>query len=468
MKKAFIITVSILSVVIVGLIVALSLTTTNLTSTSASLESIYQRNFYDLVANVNNMEVEVSKLMVSNDSTSQQKILSNLKQQSSDAEGTLSYLPVSSDVLMETTQFMNKLNGYCSSLITYKQGKIEDEDYVALSQVMKSIASIKQELNSVMEKIMMGYRISDNLGGQGVENDNFSANFSSFSNDTIAYPSLIYDGPFSDSLNNKSIKGLVGENISQEQATLKVQEIYGNNAEISFKNETKGRFETYDYQVKLNDKTYFVQITKKGGFLLTVSANVTEQSQSNEQAQSGTDSGSKPSTDVDESIKISQIDAKTSANDRAIDLATKFAKERGLKDMECVWSASSNKTAYVNLAPVIDDIIMYPDLIKVKVDLTDETIVGWEASSYAYNHVEREDLVATLSSTDAKKKVSSNLTIDDQKLCVIPLDFVGETLAYEFSGDYEGYKYYLYIDAYTGDQVRVLRVIQTNEGELVL
>ncbi len=468
MKKAFIITVSILSVVIVGLIVALSLTTTNLTSTSASLESIYQRNFYDLVANVNNMEVEVSKLMVSNDSTSQQKILSNLKQQSSDAEGTLSYLPVSSDVLMETTQFMNKLNGYCSSLITYKQGKIEDEDYVALSQVMKSIASIKQELNSVMEKIMMGYRISDNLGGQGVENDNFSANFSSFSNDTIAYPSLIYDGPFSDSLNNKSIKGLVGENISQEQATLKVQEIYGNNAEISFKNETKGRFETYDYQVKLNDKTYFVQITKKGGFLLTVSANVTEPSQSNEQAQSGTDSGSKPSTDVDESIKISQIDAKTSANDRAIDLATKFAKERGLKDMECVWSASSNKTAYVNLAPVIDDIIMYPDLIKVKVDLTDETIVGWEASSYAYNHVEREDLVATLSSTDAKKKVSSNLTIDDQKLCVIPLDFVGETLAYEFSGDYEGYKYYLYIDAYTGDQVRVLRVIQTNEGELVL
>ncbi len=468
MKKAFIITVSILSVAIVGLIIALSLTTTNLTTTSASLESIYQRNFYDLVANVNNMEVEVSKLMVSNDSTSQQKILSNLKQQSSDAEGTLSYLPVSSDVLMETTQFMNKLNGYCTSLITYKQGKIEDEDYVALSQVMKSIASIKEELNSVMDKIMMGYRISDNLGGQGVENDNFSANFSSFSNDTIAYPSLIYDGPFSDSLNSKSIKGLVGENISQEQATAKVEEIYGKNAEITFKNETKGRFETFDYQVKLNNKTYFVQITKKGGFLLTVSANVAEQTQSNEQAKSGNDSGSKPSTDVDESIKISQIDAKTSSNDRAIDLATKFAKERGLKDMECVWSASSNKTAYVNLAPVVDDIIMYPDLIKVKVDLTDETIVGWEASSYAYNHIEREDLVATLSSADARKKVSSNLSIDDQKLCVIPLDFVGETLAYEFSGDYEGYKYYLYIDAYTGDQVRVLRVIQTNEGELVL
>ena len=468
MKKAFIITVSILSLVIVGLIVALSLTTTNLTSTSASLESLYQRNFYDLVANVNNMEVEVSKLMVSNDSTSQQKILSNLKQQSSNAEGSLSYLPVSSDVLLETTQFMNKLNGYCSSLITYKDGKIDDEDYITLSQIMKSIASIKQELNSVMDKIMAGYRISDNLGGQGVEDDDFSTNFSTISSDTIAYPSLIYDGPFSDSVINKTIKGLVGENISQEEATTKLKEIYGDNIEILSQKETNGRFETYDYQLKNDNKTYFVQITKKGGFLLTISANVEESAQTDEQSTTGQNSGKKSSTTVDESIKISQIDAKTSSNDKAISLATTFAKNIGLNDMECVWSASSNKTAYINLAPVVEDIIMYPDLIKVKVDLSDDTIVGWEASSYAYNHVEREDLVATLSKTDAKSKVSSNLIVDDQKLCVIPLDFVGETLAYEFSGNYEGYKYYLYIDAYTGDQVRVLRVIQTSEGELVL
>ncbi len=468
MKKAFVITVSILSLVIVGLIVALSLTTTNLTSTSASLESLYQRNFYDLVANVNNMEVEVSKLMVSNDSTSQQKILSNLKQQSSDAEGSLSYLPVSSDVLLETTQFMNKLNGYCTSLITYKQGQIEDEDYVTLSQIMKSIASIKQELNNVMDKIMTGYRISDNLGGDGVKSDDFSANFSTISSDTIAYPSLIYDGPFSDSVINKTIKGLVGEEIDGEEAMKKVKEIYGEEAQVTFQNETKGRFETFDYQVESQNKTYFVQITKKGGFLLTISANVDEIEQSNEQASTGNDSGDKSSTNVEESIKTSEIDAKTTSNNTAIDLATTFAKDRGLADMECVWSASSNKTAYVNLAPVVDDIIMYPDLIKVKIDLTDNSIVGWEASSYAYNHVEREDLVATLSKTDAKSKVSSNLVIDSQKLCVIPLDFVGETLAYEFSGNYEGYKYYLYIDAYTGDQVRVLRVIQTSEGELVL
>ena len=64
--------------------------------------------------------------------------------------------------------------------------------------------------------------------------------------------------------------------------------------------------------------------------------------------------------------------------------------------------------------------------------------------------------------------MSKNLTIDSQKLCVIPLDYVGETLAYEFAGKYDNFNYYLYIDAYTGSQVRVLRVIQTEQGELVL
>ena len=111
---------------------------------------------------------------------------------------------------------------------------------------------------------------------------------------------------------------------------------------------------------------------------------------------------------------------------------------------------------------------MYPDLIKAKIDLNDNIVIGWEASSYAFNHVEREDLIAQLSLSEARKLVSNNLTIENERLCVIPLDFKGETLAYEFSGNYQGFKYYLYIDAYTGNQVRVLRIIQTDQGELVM
>lgn len=464
MKKAFIITVSILSCIVLVLGLTLFSTKSTLTSTSANLENVYQRSFYDLVNNVNNMEVEVSKLLVSNDSTSQQKILSNIKQQTGEAETSLSLLPVNSNVVYETSMFMNKLNGYCSSLITYNDGTIGEADLETLESVHNSINNIKNELNKIIEKIMNGYRISDNLGMEG-EMNNFSSNFTSFTTDTMQFPSLIYDGPFSDSTINKTIKGLKDFEITEDEAKEYVTSLFSDGADVVYLGETKGRFETYDFTLNANNRMYYVQITKQGKFLLTMSANISNTGMNTNTTQSDIE---KNSTESDESVDMEDVNNKSDDLISAINKAKEFAKTLKLDDMECVWSAKTDKTAYINLAPVVDDIIMYPDLIKVKVDLQENIVVGWEASSYAYNHVEREDLIAQLSEEEARELISKNLEIESQKLCVIPLDFVGETLAYEFSGEYYGYKYYLYIDAYTGKQVRVLRVVQTNEGELVL
>ena len=485
MKKAFIITVSILSCVILVLSLFLYSTNVSLNSTNMNLENLYQRSFYDLVNNVNNMEVEVSKLMVSNDSTSQQKSLSKLKQQSSDAENSLSLLPINENILEKTTRFMNQFNGYCTSLITYKDGKIENEDYETLGNVYNSISNIKTELNKIMEKIMKGYRISDNINGNDVNSD-FSLNFSSLSNDTIEYPSLIYDGPFSDSTLKKSIKGLKSTEISENDAENLITKIFDNKiTNLNFLGETNSNFVTFDFGVNTEDgKNYFIQITKQGGFLLTISSNVLNDnlgSVSTEVVKDDNSSGEIEITDennVDETsinkteessiVKVESINNLTSEIEKAIDTAENFAKKLGLNDMKCVWSAASEEISYINLAPVIDDIIMYPDLIKVKVDLKNNSLVGWEATSYAYNHTERDDLIPQLSEDEARKLVSSNLDVNSQKLCVIPLDYVGETLAYEFAGKYNDFNYYLYIDAYNGSQVRILKVVQTDEGELVL
>lgn len=485
MKKAFIITVSILSCVILVLSLFLYSTNVSLNSTNMNLENLYQRSFYDLVNNVNNMEVEVSKLMVSNDSTSQQKSLSKLKQQSSDAENSLSLLPINENILEKTTRFMNQFNGYCTSLITYKDGKIENEDYETLGNAYNSISNIKTELNKIMEKIMKGYRISDNINGNDVNSD-FSLNFSSLSNDTIEYPSLIYDGPFSDSTLKKSIKGLKSTEISENDAENLITKIFDNKiTNLNFLGETNSNFVTFDFGVNTEDgKNYFIQITKQGGFLLTISSNVLNDnlgSVSTEVVKDDNSSEEIEITDennVDESsinkteessiVKVESINNLTSEIEKAIDTAENFAKKLGLNDMKCVWSAASEEISYINLAPVIDDIIMYPDLIKVKVDLKNNSLVGWEATSYAYNHTERDDLIPQLSEDEARKLVSSNLDVNSQKLCVIPLDYVGETLAYEFAGKYNDFNYYLYIDAYNGSQVRILKVVQTDEGELVL
>ena len=483
MKKAFVITVSILSAVIIVLGAFLISTSNNLTATSMSLESMYQRSLYDLVDNVNNLEVEVSKLMVTNDSTSQQKILSSVKQKTSDAEEALSLLPVNNYLLEKTTKFMNQLNGYCTSLISYKDGKLETTDLENINNIHASITTIKEELNKVMEKVMHGYKISENIGNEGEKLSGFSSALSNLSNDTVEYPSLIYDGPFSDSTSQKAIKGIGENEVSENEAESIITKLFQNKiTNLSYLGDTKGKFETYDFGVNTSDgRNYFIQITKKGGFLLTMSSNLLEKTENGGEGSQDSETASQNDLTIEnvdekgtkekaeaEGVKIDEEGAQSRQTKNAQTVAIEFAKKLGLEDMECVWSASSQDVCYVNLAPVIDDIIMYPDLIKVKIDLNEDSIIGWEASSYAYNHTQREDLIAQLSEEDAKALVSKNLNIDTQKLCVIPLDYVGETLAYEFAGKYNNFNYYLYIDAYTGNQVRVLRVIQTNEGELVL
>lgn len=490
MKRAFIITVSILSCIIIAMTIALFSTNSTLNDTSMNLENLYQRSFYDLVNNVNNMEVEVSKLMVTNDSTSQQKSLAKLKQQSSDAENSLSLLPINENVLEKTTRFMNQFNGYCTSLITYKDGKIEDEDYETLGKIYNSIETIKKELNAIMEKIMKGYKISENVSNNGSKSD-FSLNFVGLSNDTIEYPSMIYDGPFSDSTIKRKIKGLEDKEITENDAENLITKIFEDKiTNLNYLGETQSNFVTYDFGVNTEDgKNYFIQITKKGGFLLTISSNILNQQNKNEystEVLKDNNSNNQNIEEVDINKKETENEAEKdvlnkqdvvkveSVNDinketkTAVFVAEKFAEKLGLKNMRCVWSASSDEIAYINLAPVIDEITMYPDLIKVKVDLKNNMIVGWEATSYAYNHIERDDLIPQLTESEAKKLVSKNLQIDSQKLCVIPLEYVGETLAYEFAGTYNDYNYYLYIDAYTGNQVKVLKVVQTSEGELVL
>lgn len=455
MKKAFIITVSILSCVILVLGIVLFNSNNALTQTSASLESVYQRSFYDLVSNVNNMEVEVSKLMVSGDSTSQQKSLSFIKQQTSDAENSLSSLPINNEVLGETSKFMNELNGYCTSLITYKEGKLEENDVNTLNKVHRSLVKIKAELNEIMDKIMSGYKITEH--SDIFSDSGFSKNFSGFNADTLEIPSLIYDGPFSSSTYKKQVKGLKNIEIGEEEGEKIIENILKDNITgINRLGETKGNFETFDYGVNTKNRDYFVQITKKGGFLLNMTSNISSKEEAVDDKTSS------------ENIEADTIDKETERVKKGIDSALEFAKKLNIENLNCVWSAYSNEVAYINLAPSQDDIVLYPDLIKAKVDLETNEVVGWEASSYAYNHTEREDLIPQLDLEDAKKLVSPSLKVEKSRLCVIPLDYVGETLAYEFSGTFDTYKYYLYIDAYTGSQVRVLRVIQTNEGELIL
>ena len=407
-------------------------------NSALSLENIYQRSFFDLVDNVNNAEVKLGKLINSNGGVYSQKLLNEIHENANDAQNNLSYLPISMNGIPETTKFINQLSGFTSVLSTDNENAFSKENLKSLNELYNTISEIKYKLNEVSMDIMKGYNISKHSDiKENVDYTNFTSKIQKIKTFDEDYPTMIYDGPFSDSVVNKKIKGLNYPEINKNQALEIASNIFENAKSVDYISETNGKFKTFDFKIIKDKSEYYAQITKNGGKLLTLSS-------------------------------FSNRKERNISNSQAIEIALNFAKQQGLENMECVWSDLVGNDTYLNLAPVVNNIVYYPDLIKVKVDLGTGEILGWEATSYYTNHVEREIKSPTVTKDSVKNKISDTFKILSSHLTLSPLEYNREVLTYEFKCTKKGATYYFYYNAYDGNLENILKVIETENGNLLM
>lgn len=410
----------------------------NLNTTSVNLEKVYQRTFYDLVDSVNNTENKLSKLLATNDIDYANNLLQEINDNVTNAEIQLSYLPISMNGIPETTKFINQIGGYTNSLVKKtKTSQLSKEEKNKLNELYNSIYGIKINLQKVSNEINNGYVISKNIDVGKEDYNKFTKEFQQIKALDQDYPTMIYDGPFSDAVLNKEIKGLNFEEVSKEEAQKVLENIYPNNNKIDFVSESNGKFQTYDFNVELNNIKLYAQITKKGGKLLTVSA-----------------------------IRNGYEENKTM--EEAIANSKQFLEKMGIENMQCVWNDKLQADAYLNFAPVINNIVVYPDLIKIKVDLSSGEIIGYEACTYYTNHTQRNISSATISKETAKSKIDDQYKIENIQLVLSPIEYEGEILTYEFKCSYKGSTYYIYINAKTGEYENILKVIETKDGNKLM
>ena len=266
--------------------------------------------------------------------------------------------------------------------------------------------------------------------------DEFSGIMSDIQDGSIEYPSLIYDGPFSDGLDEREAKGVTGEDISIEQGAEKVRQMLSdmNVTQVDFVAENTYHFPTYLYSFKTDKGDGDAQITKRGGHLVLLSHNC---------------SGEKTTDSV-----------------RA--KAEEFVARLGLKNMKAVWEAEGEGLAYVNLCLEEDGAIIYPDMVKVKISTETGCVVGYEALSYLYNHTDRAASMPAISEEEALSADLGEREPDGIRLAIIPTEGGGERLAYEIYGTVNDLAFFVYIDAETGREVKVMQVIDSDQGKLLL
>ena len=153
--------------------------------------------------------------------------------------------------------------------------------------------------------------------------------------------------------------------------------------------------------------------------------------------------------------------------ERCRDIAADFLKALGFENLESVWVSENGTTCNINFCPVQNGVVLYPDMVKVKVCEERGIVTGAEAMSYVMNHSQRDIAGATITKAEAQSVIDGRIEVTSSRLALIPVDGQ-EVLCYEFAGKFDGSDYFVYVDAATGNEVQVLTVVGTAQGRAVL
>ena len=423
-----------------GLGIGLGISSNQAQSYSIQLENIYKKNYYELVDAVNTADMNISKLLASSSGDYQATMLQDLAQGAKEMQSSIASLPLSGDNISQIVRFVNQMSGYTQTLQkkVSEGGELTETDLDTLTQMHDALTEMKQFLNQMSEKMIYGYSILQASSQTSGDYDEFSIDFAQIKADDTDYPTMIYDGPFSDSVVNQKIKGLSGNEISKEDAYKVVDKYFKNIANLQYQGQTNGKFVTYNFTLLNTDnQKIYVQVTKTGGKILTVSGQV-------------------------------DSDVKNISNEQAEKIALDFAKGNGVEEPSVVWTDEIDAQKYFNIVPQENGVILYPDLVKVKIDLENGNVIGYDAMSYFTNHTDRTLQSATISADTAKGTISSTFDIKNQRLVLAPLDFNRQVLCWEFECERDGATYYFYINANTGVEENILKVVKTNDSSKLM
>ena len=210
---------SILGATTLGLGVAYGITQNQATNFGLQLENIYKKNYYELVDSVNSADMQISKLLASESDDYQSKMLTEIAQTAKEMQSNVAALPLSGDSVVQSVRFINQMSGYTETLQDKidKGGSLTEADLQTLNEMHDSLTEMKRYLNQMTTKMSSGYSILKASSKTNGDYDDFTVEFAQIKSSDADYPTMIYDGPFSDSVVNQKVKGLSGSELSKEE-----------------------------------------------------------------------------------------------------------------------------------------------------------------------------------------------------------------------------------------------------------
>ncbi len=379
---------------------------------------------YEFTGIMERVDDDLDRIRISSSPMQQQRILTDLLVQARVAEADLEKLPINMNEDKNITEFINRTAMECERMLAKLRngGTLSEKDMQALERLYNTNHAIRQELDQLTEKMTDKDLTAYMKGKECVLKDTLNRLESMAMEENRA----AMEGKNMPIPREETVEG----RIDGAQAVERCKEYFAkyNVQDFQCVGETSTRaYSAYNVQGYDEKGTMlFAEIRQQDGALIGF--------------------------DYYEECSAENFDI-----ENAQKIAEEFLDDLGYEDMEVMRFRNMGSTAEFTFVYEDDGVVYYPDEIRVKVCRTRGVVTGMDASKFLQNHGGRVEMNVKMTLETAYKKLSDKLTVETSRLAVVNTAR-GRRAAYEFLCSYQDSKYFIFLDAETGEEIAIINV----------
>ena len=403
------------------------------------VENNCSRAFEQLNSSLNVIDVALQKTAYVSSAKKMGALSAEIFSEAELAKNALSELPIAQNDLSTIYRFLSQVGNYALSV----SKNITSENKVSQKQrdELKSLSKTAQTVTQVINDAGIEYNtpnewahVIENKLNEAIDDNALAASLTELEENLSDYPTLIYDGPYSDHILQKEpLMTAVAVECSLDEAMAVARKVSGAEGELQFEDMQSGKIECYRFS---NDDIN-IAVSKRGGYVVYMRKN--------------------------------RVVGNTLLSyEQALLKAKRFLQEMQIGNMIDTYYYTDNGVCVINFAYVDGQTICYTDLVKVGVAMDTGEIVLYETAGYLTNHTERAFKTVEFTVEQASEKISSDLEISATAIALIPTDGGGEVRCYEFlCNTQENQEILIYINVLTLEEEQIYILLKSDGGTLV-
>lgn len=414
------------------------------------LENSYTHAYRELTTAVSELDAALQKAPYAVSPIMLEALCTDIYGKALAAQMALGELPDSGVLLEQTSAFLARTGDYALALTrtAASEGGCGDETRAALHALADASSCLSASLLTLQSDLDCGaipigalIQAEDTLAPQagGGQAQQGGTAFQMIEAEFPEIPSLIYDGPFSEHISQRTPLALEGlAQVSQEDARAAAAAFLGLPTEaVQPAGSGEGRIPTWDFSAQTDGGEWYAEVTRQGGKVLSL-------------------------------LSFRTAGEPAISPENALHTAQEFLRTWGYESMEESYHIQQGGTLTFHFAPVEQGVFCYPDLVKVSVALDTGAVTGFEAHGWTMNHTARSFSSPAVGEEDARAAVSPELEILAHQLALIPTGGEYEVLCHEFKcRTPEDSHVIVYVNAATGNGERLLLLLEDENGTLV-